>query len=145
MSLDATQLTAMSQQQLDELFRDGGVERVPTGDADGTAIVQPGSWLSHLTATLIHLLIWQGKVFDARGEGLRNKITPLRVRAIRANVYKEKSWFDGKECIVLDYSRTSLVAHWIRDEIREVSPGRFLGIVYWGKKKLVNFFLVFPT
>ena len=26
---------------------------------------------------------------------------------------------DGKECIVLDYSETSLLAHWIRDEIRD--------------------------
>ena len=28
---------------------------------------------------------------------------------------------DQKECIVLDYSETSLLAHWVRDEIREVS------------------------
>jgi hypothetical protein len=27
---------------------------------------------------------------------------------------------DGKECIVLDHSDTSLLAHWIRDEIRAV-------------------------
>jgi hypothetical protein len=36
---------------------------------------------------------------------------------------------------VLDYSQTSIVAQWIRDEIREVSPGLYLGLVYWGKQK----------
>ena len=46
---------------------------------------------------------------------------------------------------MLDYSKTSLVAKWIRDEIREVSPGIYLGIVYWGKKKLIHFALKFPA
>jgi hypothetical protein len=45
---------------------------------------------------------------------------------------------------VLDYSKTSLVAHYIRDEIREVSPGVYLGLVYWGQKKLIHFALKFP-
>ena len=66
-------------------------------------------------------------------------------KAIVAKVYKDKSWFDQKECIVLDYSKTSLIAHWIRDEIREVSPGIYLGMVYWGKKKLIHFALQFPA
>ena len=53
------------------------------------------------------------------------------------------SWFDGRESIVLDYSRTSLIAHWIRDEIREVAPRLYLGIVYWNHDKLINFALTF--
>jgi hypothetical protein len=52
---------------------------------------------------------------------------------------------DNKECIVLDYSETSLVAHWIRDEIREVSPHTYLGKVYLGKKRLIDFALEFPA
>jgi hypothetical protein len=84
-------------------------------------------------------------VFDrAKGE-LKNKILPMGHKAIVAKVYKEKSWLDQKECIVLDYSKTSLIAHWIRDEIREVAPGIYLGIVYWGKKKLIHFALKFPA
>ena len=75
---------------------------------------------------------------------LRNKILPLGHKAIVAKVYKDKSWLDQKECIVLDYSKTSLVAHWVRDEIREVAPGLYLGVVYWGKKKLIHFALKFP-
>ena len=76
---------------------------------------------------------------------LKNKILPLGHQAIEANVYKDKSWFDGKECIVLDYSKTSLIAKKIRDEIREIQPGFYLGIVYWGKKRTIGFALEFPT
>jgi hypothetical protein len=70
---------------------------------------------------------------------------PIGLKAIIAKVYKDASWFDGKECIVLDYSQTSLVAHWIRDEIRLVGPGVYLGIVYWSRKKLIDFALKFPA
>src|SRR6185295_14649556 len=38
-------------------------------------------------------------------------------------------------------SKTSLVARKVRDEIREVSPGLYLGKVYWGKKRLIDFAL----
>jgi len=79
---------------------------------------------------------------------LKNRILPMGHRAIVAQVYKGQSWFDGKECIVLDYSQTSFVAQKIRDEIREVSPGVYLGLVYWGApkesaKRLIHFALKF--
>ena len=63
--------------------------------------------------------------------------------AIIAKIYKAPSWLDGKECIVLDYSETSVIAHWIRDEIRNVAPGIYLGKVYWDKKRLIDFALDF--
>ena len=58
---------------------------------------------------------------------LKNKILPFGIAAIVARVYKGESWFDRKECIVLDYSQTSLVAGWIRDEIRMIEPSFYLG------------------
>ena len=97
-----------------------------------------------LAAKVAHLVAWQGKVFDREKGELLNKIGPLGLKAIRAQVYKEPSWFDGKETIVLDYSDTSLVAHWIRDEIREVSPRLYLGLVFWERDKILHFSLQFP-
>ena len=44
---------------------------------------------------------------------------------------------------MLDYSQTSIVAHWIRDEIRLVSPGLYLGVVFWDRRKILNFALQF--
>ena len=31
----------------------------------------------------------------------------------------------------------------VRDEIRLIGPNRYLGVVYWGKKRLINFALEF--
>ena len=143
-SLDVAQLSQMSQAQLDELFRNSPAGDIPKGEGQGTAIIAPGTELSDIAAKFIHLFAWQGKVFDPATGTLRNKILPVGLQAIIAKVYKDKSWFDEKECIFLDYSQTSLIAHWIRDEIREVSPGLYLGIVYWDKAKLINFALAFP-
>jgi hypothetical protein len=53
------------------------------------------------------------------------------------------SWLDGKECIVLEYSETSLVAQWIRDEIRKIGPDLYLGKVYWSKSHIFDFALQF--
>ena len=64
--------------------------------------------------------------------------------AIVAKVYKTPSWLDNKECIVLDYAETSLVAHYIRDEIRLIGPGFYLGKVYWGKDRLIDFCQALP-
>src|SRR5258708_2899293 len=145
MQADVPQLMKMSQAQLDELFRNSPAGDIPNGEAQGTAIIAPGTELEETAAKFIHLFAWQGKVFDAAKGELRNKILPFGLKAIIARVYKDKSWFDKKECIVLDYSKTSLVAHWIRDEIRQVGPGLYLGIVYWGQKKLIDFCLQFPN
>ena len=72
------------------------------------------------------------------------RFTHFGFNAIIAKVYKGPSWFDQKECIVLDYSKTSLVARWIRDEIRLIDPNFYLGRVYWGEKPLIHFALEFP-
>ena len=83
-------------------------------------------------------------MFDAKAGLLRNRIGPFGLNAIIAKVYKAPSWLDSKECIVLDYSETSMVAHWIRDEIRLIQPpGLYLGKVYWDKSRLIDFALQF--
>jgi hypothetical protein len=74
---------------------------------------------------------------------LKNRILPFGLNAIIAKVYKGTSWLDNKECIVLDYSDTSVIAQWIRDEIRQIEPGLYLGKVYWEKKRLIDFALKF--
>jgi hypothetical protein len=143
MAYDVQQLLGMSQQQLDDLFRASPAGDIPNGEADGTAIIAPGTHYSESIAKIINFFGWQGKVFDAEKGVLKNKVTPFGVEAIVAKVGKGESWLDGKECIVLDYSATSLVAHWIRDEIRLISPNFYLGKVYWGKERLIDFCLKF--
>jgi hypothetical protein len=139
------ELTSMTQAQLDDLFRLSPLGDIPDGDALGTAIVAPGTEIERPILWPARWLAWQGKVFDrTRGE-LVNKVSPLSLHLIKAKVYIAPSWFDGQPVIVLDYSKTSLLARKIRDEIREVSPGTFLGIVYWERLKTINFLLQFAN
>ena len=42
-------------------------------------------------------------------------------------------------------SQTSLIAHHIRDEIRLIAPGTYLGIVFWDRDRLINFALQFAA
>ncbi|HYP33750.1 MAG TPA: hypothetical protein VES00_17910 [Burkholderiaceae bacterium] len=143
MAYTATQLLEMTQQQLDDLFRASPAGPIPNGQAKGTAIIAPGTRYSESIAEVINLFGWQGKVFDAQKGLLKNSITLFHVQAIVARVYKGDSWLDGKECIVLDYSDTSVVAHYVRDEIRQIGPGFYLGKVYWEKDRLIDFCLQF--
>ena len=80
---------------------------------------------------------------DAEKGLLKNRLLAFGIEAIVAKVYKTPSWLDNKECIVLDYSETSLVAHYVRDEIRLIGPGFYLGKVYWAKDRLIDFCLKF--
>jgi len=146
MAYDVEKLMDMSQEALDELFSSVPAGEIPDGEAEGTAIVAPGTKFTPIIAKFINGFAWQGKVFDKDKGVLRNRIFPFGLNAIIARVYKDKSWLDGKECIVLDYSDTSMVAQWIRDEIRAIAPGVYLGKVYWDDKRLIDFVLEFePT
>ena len=118
---------------------------IPTGDTRGTAIVA-GTFFAKLYARFARLFGWQGKVFDIFADDgksgvLVNKITPFSLTFIVAKVYKDASWMDGKETIVIDYSKTSFFARKIRDEIREIEPGVYLGKVWWGKTRILDFAL----
>jgi hypothetical protein len=143
MAYDVAKLLTMTQPELDALFSNSPVGDIPDGEADGTAIVAPGTHFSPTIAKFVSLFAWQGKVFDAKKGLLKNRILPFGLNAIIAKVYKGPSWLDGKECIVLDYSDTSIVAQWIRDEIRQIEPGLYLGKVYWEKSRLIDFALKF--
>jgi hypothetical protein len=143
-SLSPASLLGMATSQLEELYQASPAGPIPMGDTMGTAIIAPGTPLVRAMATFVRLFQWQGKVFDPAAGTLRNKITPFGVRAIVAKVYKGTSWIDGNECIVLDYSKTSLIARWVRDEIREVAPGLYLGVALLKGKRVIDFALHIP-
>jgi len=151
---DPEEFLKLSGHQLDAIFGAHPAGEIPVGEGEGTAIVAPGTSISDEIAKFVHLFGWKGKVFERDeanpGHGfLKNRLLLLGHKAIVAHVYKGPSWFDGKECIILDYSHTSIAAHWIRDEIRQVSPNVYLGLVYGGSKdkehsvRLIHFALKF--
>lgn len=143
MTYDVQQLLGSTQAQLDEIFRNSPAGDIPEGEAQGTAIIAPGTKFTADIAGIINHFAWQGKNFDPKTGTLTNRISAFGLNAIIAKVYKGPSWLDEKECIVLDYSQTSFVAQHIRDEIRLISPKLYLGVVYFGKTRLIHFALQF--
>jgi hypothetical protein len=143
MAYTSAQLLGMSGQELDDLFAGSPAGDIPNGEGEGTAILAPGTKFSPEIAAVINIFAWQGKTFDAAHGILTNRILAFGLNAIVAEVYKSTSWFDNKECIVLDYSKTSMLAKHIRDEIRQIDTGTYLGLVYWDDKKTIHFSLQF--
>ena len=141
-------LLKMSAEELDTLFSNSPAGDIPDGETEGTAIIAPGTIFSSAIAKFVSHFAWQGKSFrrdrkDPTRSTLRNRLTLLGFEAIVAQVYKDPSLHDGRECIVLDYSDTSTVAGWIRDELRQVGPNLYLGKVYGHHDKpLIHFALV---
>jgi hypothetical protein len=143
MTYTVQQLLGMTADDLDAVFTANEAGPIPTGEATGTAITAPGTAFNPEIAQFVSQFAWQGKIFDPGSGTLKNKIGPFGLHAIIAKVYNGPSWFDNKDCIVLDYSETSIIAHWIRDEIRRIETGLYLGKVYWNKARLFHFTLKF--
>lgn len=134
-------LLRSSRRELDELYaaRDAGA--IPKGDTCGTALALPGTPFVRPVSRIARPL-WQGKVFDPATGTLINQVMGLRM--FTAKVYPGESWFDGKPAIIVDYLETSKAVGPIRDEIREVSPGVYLGMAYLrtrGRARVLHFAL----
>ncbi len=139
--LDERALRRMDNRALDRLFRSSPAGEIPHGRLPGSTLLFPGSRACGLLARLVHLLVWQGKETEQGGRSLRNLVGPLRARAIRALLSHDRSWVDGDPCVLIDYSSTSRLAHMVRDEIRLVSPGLYLGVVWLWKRRVAWFTL----
>jgi hypothetical protein len=140
---DARELLQLNQKQLDELFAASVPGPIPTGKSEGIAMIANGTILGSVARHLIRWLVWQGKVFRPETRDLKNRLSPFGILGIRANVYVDKSWKSPGDAIILDYSKSSVVCSFVRDEIRQVGPGIYLGKVFAGKKHLFDFSVSF--
>lgn len=146
-TLQTAPLTMESLQRTDQagleaLYRSVGAGSVPVGSMAGRAIPSPGTRKGARKSKLIGLL-WKGK--ELPGDGTMVNRLAFGVRAVRADVYYGESWLDGGPTIVLDYANTSRLFGDVRDEMREVAPGLYLGLTYVRKcpgPKLAMFYTV---
>ena len=120
-------LVRKSGPELDALYAGGSVPAVPEGRVKGRAIYYPGTKLA-VPMSRGARLVWQGKVFDPANATAVNKF--FGVRAIKGKLYQAASWRDGAPALILDYQETSHVYGNVRDEIRQVGPGLYLGLMY---------------
>jgi hypothetical protein len=121
------QLLGMTPAQIENVYRQGTAVAIPPGRVRGTALLAPGTRRARIVSRGARLL-WQGKVFEEGEQTAVNRFFGMRV--IRGQLYEGPSWLDGQPSLVLDYSQTSRIYADNRDEIRQVAPGLFLGLMY---------------
>ena len=161
-------LQAMEQEELDLLYSRLASGPIPVGAYKGTvkfdntdendverilSILSPKGGIEGQLKKL-GVSIWKGKVFFPETDSLRNMIGPFT--RFPAHVFCGQSLLDArKEAIVLDYNyaetadRYNPLIDWlmtrkglgIRDEIRMVRPGLYLGRAYIHNLFALNFIL----
>lgn len=122
------QLASLNWCELEQLYRQATPGTIPAGYLRGRAIYCPGAPLSSARSKVSQSL-WHGKHFCPADGTLINQWC-LGAQAVRARVGYGESWLDGKPAILMDYRGMSHVWGDVRDEIREVAPGLYLGLMY---------------
>jgi hypothetical protein len=126
-ALSGDRLQRMSAAELDQLYRSAGPGAQPRGRVHGVPIVSPGKPMGPSMSKAARV-VWQGKVFRDDGTTAVNRF--FGVRAIQGNLSYAPSWVDGRPALILDYQGTSLVYGRYRDEIRQVGPNLYLGVMF---------------
>jgi hypothetical protein len=125
--LSLAYLGHLSWPELEALYRTSSPGAIPRGFLRGKVLYCRNSFLAGVRSATSNAL-WKGKVFDDSGSGLVNQW--ICFRAVRADVRYGPSWLDDGSSIVMDYATTSRVWSDVRDELREVAPGLYLGRMY---------------
>lgn len=120
-------LAKLSWAELEQLYRAAEPGNVPTGYYRGLGLFCRSAPFGKLRYDIAKT-VWKGKHFSDCGDRLVNQFAGFR--GIQAKVYPGVSWLDGRPCTVMDYQQTSFVWRTMYDEVREISPGLYLGISY---------------
>lgn len=111
---------------LEALFRGASARPVPPGVYNGAVLWVDGAKLPKARARL-QSGVWKGKHFTGCDQFV-NRFPGFE--AIPAAGRLEASWADGMPAYVLEYAPGSPLFGPNRDELREVSPGVWLGRVW---------------
>jgi hypothetical protein len=106
----------------DAQFR-AGTATVPCGKTRGMVLYVCGH--APYAKARLQSGLWKGKVFEPCGTFINR--WPLGIRAIRESYHIEPSVFDGQPCLVMQYPRGTPVFGGVRDEVRQIAPGTWLG------------------
>lgn len=108
------------------LFREGNVGCVPIGPTHGSVLYVDGKH-PRLKARL-QGVVWKGKTFHGDGSFTNRWLGGFT--AVSAGICVESSWLDCQPCFVMQYAPDARVFGNVRDELREIAPGTWLGRSY---------------
>ena len=127
-TLNIDSLGKMSTSQLEELYRNGKVFEPSDGYLKGRAFPKPDK-LGHQLRSEAIGLVWKGKNIYTNEAIMLNQVG--KKQKVAASISKEESWLDGKPSVIFDYASGPKWAQKARDEVREIAPGLYLGIMYF--------------
>jgi hypothetical protein len=113
--------------ELVNIYKCGVPTPVPCGYTPGLVIFKPGSLITAPTAYGLKATAWQGKYIPGDGTMVNRQ---FGVPSIKAAIEDGESYIDGGPTLVFDYEDTSLICTRYRDEVRQVSPGVYLGVMH---------------
>jgi hypothetical protein len=120
------QLESLGCEELLQVFASGCGGSTPVGLGKGTVLLLVNTKHARMKARMNNL-VWKGKRFEEDGTFINQWAC---FKALRFSPSEGPSWFDGRPCIILDYTPGTPVFGNTRDEIREVGPGLWLGMFY---------------
>lgn len=120
-------LQNMGKNELEALYRAGATFQPMQGFYPGTALPKPGSPLGNWRSDFIGLA-WKGKNLYPEQGVMVNQVG--RREMVRAELEQGVSWLDDKPSVIFDYRIGPRWAQKARDEVRQVAPGLYLGIMY---------------
>lgn len=127
-TLNIDSLGKMSASQLKELYRNGKVFEPTDGYLKGKAFPKPDKFAHKLRSETIGL-VWKGKNIYTKDAIMLNQVGKKQM--VAASISNEESWLDGKPSVIFDYASGPKWAQNARDEVREIAPGLYLGIMYF--------------
>lgn len=120
-------LLVLDEPQLLGLYSASPTVVMPAGKVRGTPVIAAGK-PGAATLSKGARALWQGKVFHPSEARAVNRFAGIP--SVPGELYCAPSWLDGRPALILDYARTSHVYARYRDEIRQVGPGTYLGLMY---------------
>lgn len=126
MTLDFASLNQLSRRDLESLFEKSEAGIIPAGDMHGQWLALPGTTLGRILGRS-STLVWRGKHFLPSQGVIKNMMSPRPFRIFTGDLRVDASKIDGRPAIIVDYQEH----HWrgtpLRDEIRQVGDGVYLG------------------
>ena len=141
--LSKDRLLHLSYCELEALYRTLPAAELSCGYYEGTVLWGKKDFAREHAAGITSL-VWKGKWIYTEQATMLNQVGHKQI--VPATIYSGTSYIDGGPSLIFDYSCSTFFARKARDEVRQVCPGLYLGIMHvkdhHGCPQLKNFFLL---
>lgn len=125
--LSLKSLQKMRTCELEALYRAGTIFEPKQGFHEARAFPKPDSQFPVWRSELLNL-VWKGKHLYPEQGFMLNQVGKKQI--VAAEISKDVSWLDGKPSVIFDYANGPKWASKARDEVRQIAPGLYLGVMY---------------